>query len=116
MRGIWTAISRVLVIAVAAAVGGRTAGQELPPVPGIGIAAVAREAPQRLAQLSTSTGETPVPHEAEKDDLFFVDPAVAPAAWLQQLAMEAPTPTGPVRRTTRGSRQANVGLASVPNM
>ncbi len=43
------------------------------------------------------------------------------AAWLQQPApaapvMASPAATDQVRRSTRGSRQANVGLASVPNM
>src|SRR5262245_41624217 len=51
-------------------------------------------------------------------DFLQPDSDVELAAWLQQSAMAAPAPapTGQVRRTTRGSRQANVGLASVPNM
>src|SRR5262245_20706534 len=46
------------------------------------------------------------------------DDEILQAAWLQQPAIAAPVPapTGQVRRSTRGSRQANVGLASVPNM
>src|SRR5262245_1439803 len=116
MRAFWTAISRILLVAVAAAVSGRAAAQGLPPMPGFGTAANARQATQRLALSSVSTSETPLPPATEKDDPFFVDPAVEPAAWLQQPAMTAPAPAGPVRRTTRGSRQANVGLASVPNM
>src|SRR5262249_22088966 len=53
------------------------------------------------------------------DDADFPQPDndVELAAWLQQPAMTAPQLDAPtVRRTTRGSRQANVGLASVPNM
>src|SRR5262245_52028241 len=99
MRAFCTAICRVLVIVVAAAVSGRAAGQAPPPLPAVGIAANAREAPQRLAQSSIGTGQMPVPPETEKDDRLFLDPAVEPAAWLQQPAMEAPAPTAPVRRT-----------------
>jgi hypothetical protein len=48
-------------------------------------------------------------------DNFDVEQA---ALWLQQPAGQpaAPSLDSAARRTTRGSRQANVGLASVPNM
>jgi len=116
MRASSTAISRFLLVAFTTAISARVAGQELPPVPAVGMAASAREALQRLALSSDDTSDAPVPPETKNDDSVFVDPAVGPAAWLQQPAMEPPAPTGQVRRTTRGSRQANVGLASVPNM
>jgi hypothetical protein len=46
----------------------------------------------------------------------LADPFLEPAEWLQQPGVPAPAAGGQVRRSTRGSRQANVGLASVPNM
>jgi len=47
-----------------------------------------------------------------------LDGEVEQAAWLQQPAGQpaAPTLDSAARRTTRGSRQANAGLATVPNM
>src|SRR5262249_2982263 len=54
---------------------------------------------------------------ANSDDSWIVDPSVEPAAWLQQPGLATPESAGQAaRRTTRGARQANVGLASVPNM
>src|SRR6185369_1713680 len=46
------------------------------------------------------------------------DSEVEQAAWLQQQpALSSPSSAAqPQRRSTRGSRQANIGLASVPNM
>src|SRR5262245_16941642 len=50
----------------------------------------------------------------ESDDEYAVEQA---AMWLQQPATQpAPSMDSAARRSTRGSRQANVGLASVPNM
>src|SRR5436190_4582721 len=51
------------------------------------------------------------------DELEEDDGAVEQAAmWLQQPAGQPAPSLDTARRSTRGSRQANVGLASVPNM
>jgi hypothetical protein len=55
---------------------------------------------------------------AAGDSEPLIDDEVEPAAWLQQQPALA-TPGGTAQqpqRSARGSRQANVGLASVPNM
>jgi hypothetical protein len=59
----------------------------------------------------------PTNDSVESADLQL-DSEVEQAAWLQQPAGQpaAPTLDSAARRTTRGSRQANVGLATVPNM
>jgi len=70
-------------------------------------------------QPDTASGDSNAQPDPLLDDSadWITDSAVASAAWLQQPGLAAPEPTGQtVRRTTRGSRQANVGLATVPNM
>src|SRR5436190_168535 len=59
-----------------------------------------------------------VTSEAAQPDDELPDEPVEQVTWLQQPpAFSAPEAAGQAaRRSTRGSRQANVGLASVPNM
>jgi hypothetical protein len=111
MRGSATAVSAGLCLAVVTAVGGRLLGQELPPVP----RTAGQASSGTLDNPIVSTGQTPALFDADHSEVSVVDPFIEPAAWLQQPSAAAPTEPA-VRRSTRGSRQANVGLASVPNM
>src|SRR5437879_6107552 len=65
-------------------------------------------------RLLQQTYDPAIDEGADVDDDGMVEQA---AMWLQQPAAQpAPSLESAARRSTRGSRQANVGLASVPNM
>jgi hypothetical protein len=105
MRAFASAIGGALLI-VLPAIGGWAAAQESPPVLEAGQSVLSADVPSPRA----------ISDNAEEESQSIPDPSIRLASWLQQPAMAAPEPTGQVRRSTRGSRQANVGLASVPNM
>jgi hypothetical protein len=68
---------------------------------------------------TSATAASADPAELAPGGDLLTDEQVEPAAWLWQQPPALSTPTmaaQPAPRSTRGSRQANVGLASVPNM
>jgi hypothetical protein len=114
MRSFRSPASAALAVAIVALLTGALAAQQpaslfVPSPP----------APPTTQQPAAGSGANDAQSDPLLDDgpNWITDPSVASAAWLQQPGLAAPEPTGQTaRRTTRGSRQANVGLATVPNM
>src|SRR5438552_3406754 len=83
-------------------------------IAGSWIASAARAQESFIARLLEPTYD---PAVYAADELDEDQGAVEQAAmWLQQPAWQPAPSLDTARRSTRGSRQGNVGLASVPNM